>query len=90
MLSFRSAWLTGILLCFHKIAQVPGTRQYNLHPRLRDKKDLNAEIKKIYEAGLCKRLLVVEKSPQTILQIFHFVPNLIGLILGCHGGNKKL
>lgn len=33
-------------LCFHKIAQVPGTQQYNHHLRLTSADDLNAEVKK--------------------------------------------
>jgi len=33
-------------LCFHKIAQVPGTQQYNHHLRLTSTEDLNAEVKK--------------------------------------------
>lgn len=32
-------------LCFHKIAQVPGTQQFNHHFRMCDKEDLNAEVK---------------------------------------------
>ncbi|HEY9046811.1 MAG TPA: DUF5655 domain-containing protein [Ohtaekwangia sp.] len=33
-------------LCFHKIAQVPGTSQYNHHLRITDKADINAEVKR--------------------------------------------
>lgn len=42
-------------LCFQKIAQVPGTSQYNHHLRLSSKEDINAEVKKFmkmaYTAG---------------------------------------
>ncbi|SFE01179.1 hypothetical protein SAMN05518672_104136 [Chitinophaga sp. CF118] len=31
-------------LCFHKIAQVPGTSQYNHHFRMQHKEDLNEEV----------------------------------------------
>jgi hypothetical protein len=41
-------------LCFHKIAQVPGTQQYNHHLRLLDKKDLNAEVKKFMKLAYAK------------------------------------
>lgn len=33
-------------LCFHKIAQVPGSQQYNHHLRLTSADDLNSEVKK--------------------------------------------
>jgi Domain of unknown function (DUF5655) len=33
-------------LCFTKIAQVPGTQQFNHHLRLQQPEDLNAEVKK--------------------------------------------
>jgi hypothetical protein len=33
-------------LCFHKIAQVPGTEQFNHHLRLQSPEDINAEVKK--------------------------------------------
>jgi len=33
-------------LCFHKIAQVPGTQQYNHHLRLEEKEDVNKEVRK--------------------------------------------
>jgi hypothetical protein len=33
-------------LCFRKIAQVPGQRQYNHHLRLLQPDDVNAEVKK--------------------------------------------
>lgn len=33
-------------LCFHKIAQVPGSQQYNHHVRLTSGDDLNAEVRK--------------------------------------------
>ncbi len=43
-------------LCFHKIAQVPGTSQYNHHLRIADKEDVNAEVRKFmrmaYEEGI--------------------------------------
>lgn len=42
-------------LCFHKIAQVPGSQQYNHHIRLLSADDLNGEVKKFmklaYELG---------------------------------------
>ena len=42
-------------LCFHKIAQVPGTAQYNHHLRLLLPQDLNEEVfdymKKAYANG---------------------------------------
>jgi hypothetical protein len=31
-------------LCFHKIAQVPGSRQFNHHLRIFNKEDLNEEV----------------------------------------------
>lgn len=40
-------------LCFHKIAQVPGTRQYNHHFRMLQPEDINAEVKKFMELA-CK------------------------------------
>ena len=33
-------------LCFHKIAQVPGSQQYNHHLRLLNKEDINKEVKR--------------------------------------------
>src|SRR4051812_33054588 len=39
-------------LCFTKIAQVPGTNQYNHHLRLMNKSDLNAEVKKFMKLAL--------------------------------------
>jgi len=33
-------------LCFHKIAQVPGTSQFNHHLRLKSKEDVNKEVKR--------------------------------------------
>lgn len=33
-------------LCFQKIAQVPGTQQYNHHLRLEQPEDINTEVKK--------------------------------------------
>jgi len=39
-------------LCFHKIAQVPGTRQFNHHFRMMRKEDLNAEVKKFMKMAL--------------------------------------
>lgn len=43
-------------LCFQKIAQVPGTRQFNHHFRMQDKEDINEEVlhfmKLAYERGL--------------------------------------
>ena len=43
-------------LCFHKIAQVPGTKQYNHHFRMQHKDDVNEEVlyymKLAYEEGL--------------------------------------
>jgi hypothetical protein len=32
-------------LCFHKIAQVPGSQQFNHHFRMYAKEDINAEVK---------------------------------------------
>ena len=32
-------------LCFRKIAQVPGTQQYNHHLRIQAKEDINPEVK---------------------------------------------
>jgi hypothetical protein len=32
-------------LCFHKIAQVPGSQQFNHHFRMYSKKDINPEVK---------------------------------------------
>jgi len=44
-------------LCFHKIAQVPGTQQYNHHLRLEESEDINEEVKlymkRAYDAGNC-------------------------------------
>jgi hypothetical protein len=43
-------------LCFHKIAQVPGTRQFNHHFRMQREDDINEEVlrfmKLAYHAGL--------------------------------------
>jgi len=33
-------------LCFRKIAQVPGSKQYNHHLRMLNKEDVNKEVKK--------------------------------------------
>lgn len=42
-------------MCFRKIAQVPGTQQYNHHLRVLSKEDINKEVKQFmklaYEAG---------------------------------------
>ncbi|MEO5563365.1 MAG: DUF5655 domain-containing protein [Chitinophagaceae bacterium] len=42
-------------LCFHKIAQVPGSQQFNHHFRMCSKEDLNKEVvgfmKKAYDEG---------------------------------------
>ncbi|MEO8406384.1 MAG: DUF5655 domain-containing protein [Chitinophagaceae bacterium] len=42
-------------LCFHKIAQVPGTQQFNHHFRMCNKEDINKEVKSFmklaYKAG---------------------------------------
>lgn len=42
-------------LCFRKIAQVPGTQQYNHHLRILSKEDVNKEVQKFmklaYELG---------------------------------------
>jgi len=43
-------------LCFHKIAQVPGTSQFNHHFRMQNEEDINEEVlqfmKLAYQAGL--------------------------------------
>jgi len=43
-------------LCFHKIAQVPGTKQFNHHFRMQHEDDINEEVlqfmKLAYQAGL--------------------------------------
>jgi len=43
-------------LCFRKIAQVPGSQQFNHHFRMESKEDVNEEVKKFmrlaYEKGL--------------------------------------
>ncbi len=43
-------------LCFHKIAQVPGSEQYNHHLCLQQPEDINSEVKKFmtiaYKKGL--------------------------------------
>src|SRR4030095_7469670 len=43
-------------LCFHKIAQVPGSKQFNHHFRMQSEDDINDEVlqfmKLPYEAGL--------------------------------------
>jgi len=39
-------------LCFTKIAQVPGTNQYNHHFRMMSKDDLNAEVKKYMKLAI--------------------------------------
>lgn len=39
-------------LCFVKIAQVPGTNQYNHHFRMMAKEDVNAEVKKFMKLAL--------------------------------------
>lgn len=39
-------------LCFYKIAQVPGTNQYNHYFRMMNKSDLNKEIKKYMKLAI--------------------------------------
>ncbi len=43
-------------LCFHKIAQVPGSQQFNHHSRMCNAEDINNEVKQYmrlaYEGGL--------------------------------------
>jgi len=39
-------------LCFHKIANVPGTSQYNHYFRMMNKSDLNKEIRKYMKMAL--------------------------------------
>ena len=39
-------------LCFKKIAQVPGTQQYNHHFRMMHKEDINKEVKKYMKLAL--------------------------------------
>ena len=39
-------------LCFMKIAQVPGTNQYNHHFRMMNKSDLNSEVKRFMKLTL--------------------------------------
>ena len=39
-------------LCFTKIAQVPGTNQYNHHLRILEKADVNQEVKKYMKMSL--------------------------------------
>jgi hypothetical protein len=41
-------------LCFKKIAQVPGTSQYNHHLRIMFKEDVNSEVKKYMKLALEK------------------------------------
>lgn len=41
-------------LCFHKIAQVPGSQQYNHHLRLFSPEDLNPEVKKFMKLAYQK------------------------------------
>jgi hypothetical protein len=41
-------------LCFHKIAQVPGTQQYNHHLRIFSPEDLNTEVKKFMKLAYQK------------------------------------
>ena len=39
-------------LCFQKIAQVPGTKQFNHHFRMLTKQDVNAEVKKFMRLAI--------------------------------------
>lgn len=39
-------------LCFHKIAQVPGTNQFNHHFRMYSKEDVNEEVKVFMKLAL--------------------------------------
>jgi Domain of unknown function (DUF5655) len=41
-------------LCFHKIAQVPGTQQFNHHLRIFSPEDLNTEVKKFMKLAFHK------------------------------------
>jgi hypothetical protein len=41
-------------LCFAKIAQVPGTQQYNHHFRMMQPGDINSEVKKFMKLALKK------------------------------------
>jgi Domain of unknown function (DUF5655) len=41
-------------LCFHKIAQVPGTQQYNHHLRMFNPDDLNTEVKEFMKLAYLK------------------------------------
>lgn len=41
-------------LCFRKIAQVPGTSQYNHHLRLENKDDINAEVRRFMKMAVEK------------------------------------
>lgn len=41
-------------LCFHKIAQVPGSQQYNHHLRLTSTEDLNAEVRRFMKLAYAK------------------------------------
>jgi hypothetical protein len=39
-------------LCFRKIAQVPGSQQYNHHLRILHKEDINAEVKRFMKIAI--------------------------------------
>jgi Domain of unknown function (DUF5655) len=39
-------------LCFHKIAQVPGSEQYNHHLRILNKEDVNDEVRKFMKLSI--------------------------------------
>ena len=39
-------------LCFHKIAQVPGTNQFNHHFRMCSREDINEEVRKFMKMAL--------------------------------------
>lgn len=47
---FREAYEDN--LCFQKVAQVPGSQQFNHHLRILDKADVNAEVKKFMKMAL--------------------------------------
>lgn len=39
-------------MCFQKVAQVPGSQQFNHHLRVLNKEDINAEVKKFMKMAL--------------------------------------
>ncbi|WP_316826965.1 DUF5655 domain-containing protein [Pedobacter miscanthi] len=52
VIPFHQAYLDN--LCFSKIAQVPGTNQFNHHLRIYFKEDINDEVKSFLKMAIAK------------------------------------